>query len=234
MSTLNPIFNQPYLASSLFIAFVDMFGLDSLCGVDDARWDPQTVEMEMDAVSGQSIPQNLDKIMAAAEVVSTNHFDNSLPDFIRICNVLSDSPTDGTFDPAEVREIAWAVIEVGLLTGVRPQLSREICGYIQKAIQSEGFNSPPSPLDTIIKPDDGWQTTAQDTEDSELFAMTQDASDGREQEVQQYLSVRLSRLLHEIQTLPISNLEADWVNNIGQTLKALMTNADHTTTEPMD
>ena len=228
------VFNQPAMATPLLLAFTDIFGLEPLVGDDEQRWDPQTIEMEMADISGGCLPQNLDKLMCAAEIVGTNNFERSLPDFIRICNVLADSPTDGTFDPAEVREIAWAVIEGGLLAGQRPVFEPEIASYIAKMLKDEGFTAVPSPLDVVLPdPDVGWENTNQDTEDPELFAMTQDANDGREQELSQYLSERLSRMIQEIQRLPLTAPQADWIQNISQELKALLTNENQSTNGEM-
>lgn len=226
------VYNQPALATPLLLAFVDEHGIDVLTSHDDdIRWDPQTVEMEMAATSGGCLPQNLDKLMVAAEVLGTDHFEVSLPDFIRICNVLADSPTDGTFDPAEVHEIAWAIIETGLLLSRLPEFPPEILGYIQKTLLNEGFTTPPSPIDRVLKdPDAGWKATNQDTEDTDLFIMTQDAAQGREDDLQRYLRERLARMVQEIHALPLTAPQADWVQNLGKELKALLTDEDQSTT----
>lgn len=228
------VFNKNSLATPLLLAFVDIYGLDTLCGDDDQRWDPQTVEMEMHAVSGGVLPQNLDKLMAIAEVLNSDHFETSLPDFIRICNVLADSPTDGTFDPAEVREIAWAIVETGLVLGRKPQFSKEICGYIAHALKDEGFTEPPQPIDVILPdPDIGWENTNQNTDDPDLFVMTQDAADGRAQEVAQYLGTRLQTMIQQIHHLPLTAPQADWTSNILQELKVLLSHGDQSSTGEM-
>jgi len=234
MPQTTKLFNEPSLATPLLLMFVDLYGLAPLVGNDDERWNPQTVEMEMAAISGGVLPQNLDKIMALAEVLGTDHFEQFCPDFIRICNVLADSPTDGSFDPAEVHEIAWAVIETGLLLGRRPKFNPEITGYIEKALKDEGFNTVPSPLDVVLPDKDAsWETTNQNTEDPDLFEMTQDASTGREAELQEYLKQRLGRMIQTLHQLPLSQREANWIENINQELKALLTNEDQSTSSKM-
>jgi hypothetical protein len=217
------------LASSMLLSFVDLFGLAPLCGTEEERWDPRTVEMELESVCGMVAPQNIDKLMAAAEVLSTNDFERSLPDFIRICNVLADSPTDGTFDPAEAHEIAWALIETQIWRDETIPFTPEIVGYIQKMLLDAGFTSVPEPFGrALTNTDFAWQQTEQDFDDADLYELSQSVESERQQELQLYLSRRLSRLFQELNALPLSARDPQWQEKIIAQLRAFLQNETQT------
>lgn len=143
-------------ATVLMVAFTDFYGGYPLFGDPDddepnkRSWSPHTIALEIAQDSGGLRPENLDKLMAAAEISTTNHFSDNVSDFIRLCNILSDSPTDGTFDPAEPREIVWGIFESLIINGGLEPLSNEIKGYITAAINESGLSEVPLFLRYVV------------------------------------------------------------------------------------
>lgn len=225
MNKLATEFSQPRLATTLWTSFAELFDVEVLVGDDEQRWDPQTVQIELTQTAGKLLPANFDKLMAAAELVGTDHFEQSLPDFIRICNILNDSPTDGSFDPAEAHEIGWAILESGVLTGRRPTLNLEIQGYIERVLHDAGLTLLPSPFDIVISAREfAWDGSARTTDDAELFELGQAAEDEHAAQIGLYIRTRFQRLLHELSELPLASRQPDWRQGLLSDLREILTN----------
>lgn len=229
----NPLaaeFQQPRLATTLWCCCGRLFDLDVLVGDDEQRWAPETVLMELEQYAGGDIlGDNFNKLMAVVEVLTTDHFENSLADFIRICNILADSPTDGTFDPAEADEIGWSILEVGLLLGRRPELNLEIQGYVEEMLRRGGLTMLNSPFDIVVRdPHFAWSGTDRPTDDPDLFELGQAAEDERSSQIATWLRERFERLLTELRQAPLRH-EPDWQKHLLEDLNRLLHNAHSTT-----
>ena len=219
-------FSTPHVASALLVAFVDSFGGSPLFGTDDERWTPQAVELELRDAGVVPQPANMDKLFAAAEIITTDNFERSLPDFIRLCNILADSPTDGSFDPAEAHEIAWALVEHAILSGAEEpiQLAPEIVGYVQQMLEQVGATTTPPIFRKVLPATVTWNTPDAITDDPEMFAAVQGAASGRVAEMDEYVCSRFTRLLSEIADLPLQTKHAQaWrtrvAEHVGKALK---------------
>lgn len=215
-------FAEERLATTLLVSFIDTFGHQPILGTDDERWAPQTLSLEIAQMAGKLRPQNLDKLMAAVEVITTDSFTTSLPDFIRLCNLFADSPTDGTFDPAEPHEIAWALVETGVLLGgdAPPQFSPEIQGYVANALKDMGMTTTPAVFSSIVaNPQTAWHNAEALTDDPEMFAAAQGVEEGRVAEVDNFVMERFQRLLTEIDALNLRTPRAvHWRQQVGKEL----------------
>lgn len=213
------IFTQPSLASSLLTAFAQNYGVRPLAGTDDERWDPRTIGLELAQDAGGILPENLDKLLTAAEVLTSNSFERSVSDFIRICNTLSDSPTDGGFDPAETHEMAWAVLEVGIIRGAQAaDYNPEITGYVAHMLEQDGFIQVPDSLASILPDRNLPNAGLASTEDPEMYAMTSDLQGGREEEVTAFVVTRYQKLLEEVSSLA-GGENQNWAANLLQELQ---------------
>jgi len=195
-------------ATVLMVAFTDFYGGYPLFGDPDddepnkRSWSPHTIALEIAQDSGGLRPENLDKLMAAAEISTTNHFSDNVSDFIRLCNILSDSPTDGTFDPAEPREIVWGIFESLIINGGLEPLSNEIKGYITAAINEYGLSEVP-PFLRYVVPElaDKFNTTI--TTDPAMFDLAKGAAEGAQSDIDEFCHARLVQLVSELDNLPL-------------------------------
>lgn len=220
------IFTDPQaVASVLLLVFVDEWGAAPLLGDDDARWAPETVLRMLQLHAGKVPEQNFNKLMAAVQVMTTNDFERSLPDFIRLCNLLADSPTDDGFDPAETHEIAWALVEAALLgDNLEPDganFNPEIQAYVVHMASDEGLSRIPPPL-TLAVPQDQQDLQMGFTDDPLMFGATMGIGEGRESEIAEFVTQRVQLLLQQIESLALSNRVAEWKANIAKMLQRLL------------
>ena len=105
------LLNPDLAATGLLIIVMDRLGSDVL------QWDPETISLELSQELGVELPPaNFNKLMAAIELVTSDVFYTSLPDFIRLCNVLYNGTLSAlAFDPADAAEIAWGITEALLI-----------------------------------------------------------------------------------------------------------------------
>ena len=98
-------------ASVLLAVYLDRFGTEAL------DWDPTTATLEIEQEFDVDLPQDsLDKLMVAVQILTTDRFYKSLPDFITFCNVLSgDDYRPDMWDPADAEEVAWGVTEAMII-----------------------------------------------------------------------------------------------------------------------
>lgn len=134
-------------ATTLFVIVLQHYGPEFL------TWLPETILQEVEDDFSVRLPQGcFDRLMAAVTVATTDVFQNDLPTFIHLCNVLSGSPVTDEFDPATVLEMCWAITEAQLLEldGTPNKFSDEILYYIYEMCKHEGLVSPPPPLGDLL------------------------------------------------------------------------------------
>jgi len=215
MNNVMRVFLRPSLATTLFIAALDAFdtgdaNVSPLQAMIDLSPHTLFLEITQDA-GGEPLPENYHKLMAALELISSNNFEQSESDFIRLCNILSDSPTlDGSFDPAEPHEIAWALTERAILTG-RPlgELSQAVVGYVEFMLRDQGFASVPSLFQDIVPQGD---ILPDFTGDPEIFSAVNDLSSNMTGDITAFVTERVNRLRQEVAALPLRRpLPQDWI-----------------------
>lgn len=86
-------------------------------GDDVWNWDPTTIYLEIrDEWGCDPAPNVMDKISAGQVLITTPAFFQDIGAFSVICNTLaSGTPAFTVYDPVEVEEMAWAMVEVALI-----------------------------------------------------------------------------------------------------------------------
>lgn len=151
------VFGDPdATATALLIAWLDTWPATSVFGTEEERYSPETILLELRSeVGGRLVSQNYQLLMAAIEVVVTDHFTSSTPDFVRLCNILAGDDPGETFDTADASEICWAVLERAVLLGLvygddavqaDPPCSAEIRAYVRRMLDAEGISRIPAVL----------------------------------------------------------------------------------------
>ncbi len=137
------LLSEQAFGTSLLIAALDDFGQEFL------TWEPETVELELRTLY-QVVPlsSSIDRLHAAASLVTSALFFTSLTAFNATCSTLSfDEPVDGEFFPASLREVVWGLTEARLLMGpdggYSNGFSRSIRLYVGKLLEGEGILDPP-------------------------------------------------------------------------------------------
>lgn len=108
-------------------------------------WHPATFRAELEQHFGAKVPPgNIDKLMAAVTIVTTDLFFTNVRSFIPLANVLAGDEFDPrVWEPADVVECAWGITEALLLDppdNDNPEpFSDEIRYYIGAVLKEEGF-----------------------------------------------------------------------------------------------
>jgi hypothetical protein len=195
-------------ASTLLAVVVDLFGMDVL------QWDPETIRMELEEANGSDkLPEeNFNKLMAAIEIVTSDSFYRDLPAFIRLCNALySGIVTPGTFDPADVAEIAWGITEALLLwppaQDEQEPFDHKIIEYIGHALRDEGIMNPPDVLRLgIVNGSDTWtDVQATFSDDPVMFESIYAVEKAKTDDINNMVMERLRKLMQELDTINLTN-----------------------------
>jgi len=191
-------------ATTLLVVAVQTYGTECL------TWTPDTLLIELQEDFNCVVPQeNLDKLMAAVTIVTTDRFRASLPDFIDICNALSGTPLDtAVFDPADTYEIAWGMTEAELLwpqhdTEINPQ----IIGYIENVLADDSFIRAPKILQPFI-PDFDKSVNFEnfgDAEDADIYSGMFQNQQERVQDVDAAVAGNIEKLKLQLTSLNLEN-----------------------------
>jgi len=198
---LKLVFEDPEnYATTLLIAATDLYGPDLL------TWAPDTIRLELKEDVGATIPdENLDKLMAAIAILTSDAFYKDVSKFIQLCNVLSgDTLEIEVFDPADSAEMAWGMTEAMILSPPEePEpFTDEIRFYMGHAIAEDGILSPPDVLGVAImdNQDDPLNNLSDDPSMYEAFYATQQ---GKSQEITNMVQSQLHELIAQIEDLPL-------------------------------
>lgn len=184
----------------MLVVFLDTYGTEGL------QWEPTTIAMEIEADFQVCLPQaNFDRLLAAIQILTTDSFYKSLPDFINFCNILSGDTYDPRmWDPAETDEIAWGITEA-LIIDVPDEedpFSDEILAYIGKALDDEGIMNPPDILRLAIRDGVNTMRVQNDyTDDPEMFAAIYGAEASKTDSINEMIRNRLKALSDQLQGL---------------------------------
>lgn len=217
------VFAKPSFATVLLAAFVDRYGLAIVAGDDNERWEAETIGLELEQDIGEVDPENLDKLMTAIELLTTDSFETSLPDFIRICNSLAGSPTDGGFDPAEPHEMAWALLEAGLIRGTQAfQYNPEIVGYAIEMLKDEGLLRVPDALTTLVPRDALLGEPSRISDDPAMYEGLEETQSGNLGEIESFVTARFQSLLNGLAAISPDHLKENgaWVVELLREMQA--------------
>jgi hypothetical protein len=197
----------------------------ALLDSDVLYWDPMTIRLELSEMLGAGLPQaNLNKLMAAIELVTTDGFYRDLPTFIRLCNVLYNGTLIvDQFDPADAGEIAWGIVEALFIWPPDPDddepFARPIVEYIGHALVDEGIISPPDVLQLGVLPKGlAERVRVSFSDDPVMSRAIHDVEKAKTEEINNTVMSRLRRLL---KTLAEAQLGSDAVQAAQTMLAAL-------------
>ncbi len=199
--------DQSY-ATTLVICFIDTYGTEGL------DWDPMTIRKEIEEDFSVKISNTaFNKLMAGINIVTTDQFYSSLPDFIDLCNILDGDILDPKlFDPADPSECAWGITEALFMSppdeGDENPFSQDIVGYIAEVCKSHGINNPPDVLKIGLNgnAEEVAQNVGQDfSDDPEMYSAIWKNQQEKSEEIASFIKSRLSLLVDQIKSLNLNN-----------------------------
>jgi hypothetical protein len=198
-------------ASVLLTLFLDRFGTEAL------TWDPTTIVLEVEEEFDVDLPQlSLDKLMVAIQILTTDRFYRSLPDFIAFCNVLGgDTYSADTWDPADAEEVAWGITESLLIyppeENQTEPFSDEIRAYIGSVLDSEGLINPPDILRIALRKARVAPSVGDFSDDPAMFNAVYDLEEGKRQDIDQSIRLKTKLLSAQLGALALNNGSAEAV-----------------------
>ena len=175
-------------------------------------WTATTVKMQLEKDFAITLPRiNLDKIMMAIVVFTTNRFFKDTRTFIDACNIFAGDQFDPeTFNPADPGEILWGVTEAALIYPPNEdpddtEFSPEIRAYIGETLETEGIANPPDVLRLGIKGNIAEQIRSDYADDPEMYSAIWQAQEGKNQELSDMMRANLAAMGLQFQVLPLDN-----------------------------
>ncbi len=212
------LLNDESYAVTLFLLVIDVYGSEMLPGADQDGWSAETIKTQLQMDFGLQLPkENLDKIMAAISVVTTNFFWKDVRRFIELCNIFSgDDFQPDEFDPADAAEILWGITEASVLWPPNEdpddtEFSPEIRAYIEQVLKVEGIADPPDVLRLGLTGTAGQEIDDTFSDDPEMFNAVWDAQRAKTEELKSMVIENLKEMYFQIQLLPLQNGEKDGV-----------------------
>ena len=208
-------------ATTLLVLALDTFGPECL------GWHPTTLKMEVEAAFAVRLPKgNLDKLLAAVVILTTDLFFKDAARFVQLANVLAgDDFEPDEFEPADAAECAWAVTEALLL--VPPDaddpepFSDEVRLYVGHALKEEGFVRPPDVLRIALGGDASARVAADWGDDPELAAAIAAEDARKAAEVEHVVRTGLEELVAQLESLPLrEGSTAELTKRIQATLRS--------------
>lgn len=198
-------------ASVLLTMFLDRFGTEAL------TWDPTTIALEVEEEFDVDLPQlSLDKLMVAIQILTTDRFYRSLPDFIAFCNVLGGDTYDpASWDPADAEEAAWGITEALLIyppeDSQAEPFTDEIRAYIGAVLDNEGLINPPDILRIALRTARVSPSVGDFSDDPAMFNAVYDFEEGKKQDINQSIRLKTKLLAAQLRALSLTNGAVDSV-----------------------
>lgn len=198
-------------ASVLLTLFLDRFGTEAL------QWDPTTITLEIEEEFGVDLSQlSLDKLFVAIQIMTTDKFYKSLPDFISFCNVLSgDTYRPDMWDPADAEEVAWGVTEGLLLYPPEDDdpepFTDEIRSYIGAMLDREGLINPPDILRIALRQARVSPAIEDFSDDPTMFNAVYDLEEGKREDIEQTVRMRTKLMAAQFRALKLKTGAVDQV-----------------------
>jgi hypothetical protein len=148
--------------------------------------------------------------MAAIQILTTDRFFKSLPDFILFCNVLSgDTYRPDMWDPADGEEVAWGITEALLISppddNDEQPFTDEIRAYIGAVLDSEGIINPPDILRLALRSANVSTSLEDFSDDPEMFNAIYDLEAGKTEEINQSIRTKTEMLANQFAALELEN-----------------------------
>jgi hypothetical protein len=193
-------------ATALFLVVMDQYGVEAL------NWSPETIRMELEQDYSCKLPkENLDKIMAAITIVSTNYFYKDVTRFIELCNIFSgDDFQPDEFEPADTGEILWGITE-GLLLWPPDddpedtEFSAEIREYIRQVLNRDGILKPFDVLRLALSGDQSNKVDVEYADDPEMYSAIYSSQQGKTDGLKQVYLENVAALGEQLKVLPLKN-----------------------------
>lgn len=194
-------------ATTLLVLFVDRYGTEAL------SWHPETIAMQVGEDFAVEVPRvNMDRLLAAITLVTTNYFYKRLSVFNDTCNVLSgDDFNPGVFQPADTADCAWGITEALLICPPDEEepFTDEIRYYVGQLLRNEGYVQAPDILRIALGADLSDQIHDTFAEDPDMFQALHENQTEKTQQCEQLIRENLERLLSQIEALPLANGSAE-------------------------
>jgi len=184
---------------------MDKFGTEAL------TWDPTTITLEIEDEFDVELPQlPLDKLLVGIQILTTDRFYKSLPDFISFCNVLSgDTYRPDMWDPADAEEVAWGVTEALLIYPPEDNddepFSDEIRAYIGATLDREGLINPPDILRIALRQARVSPSIDDFSDDPTMFNAVYDLEEGKRADIENTIRMRTKMLAAQFRALKLDN-----------------------------
>jgi len=198
-------------ATVLLTLFLDRFGPEAL------DWDPSTITLEVEEEFKCDLPQlSLDRLIVAGQILTTDRFFKSLPDFINFCNVLGgDEYNPEMWDPADAEEVAWGVTEAMLLYPPDEDdpepFTDEIRAYIGAVLDREGLINPPDILRIALRMSKVRPSIEEFSDDPEMFSAIYKVEDGKRVDIEQSIRLKTRLLAAQLSALRLENGKVETV-----------------------
>lgn len=192
-------------ASVLLTLLIDRFGTEAV------QWEPATIAMEIeDEFNVELSQQSLDKLMTAIQLLTTDRFFKSLPDFINFCNILAgDTHNPEMWDPADAEDVAWGITEALLICPPDDEdeepFTDEIRAYIGSVLDSEGIINPPDILRIALRSARVSPSVGDFSDDPELFNAVYDMEEGKKADINQAVVLKTKLLAAQLAALNLEN-----------------------------
>jgi hypothetical protein len=192
-------------ASVLLTLFMDRFGTEAL------TWDPTTITLEIEEEFGVDLPQlPLDKLLVGIQLLTTDRFYKSLPDFISFCNVLNgDTYRPDMWDPADAEEVAWGITEALLIYPPEDNdpepFTDEIRAYIGATLDREGLINPPDILRIALRQARISPSIEDFSDDPTMFNAVYDLEEGKRADIENTIRMRTKMLAAQFRALKLKN-----------------------------
>lgn len=189
--------------SVLLTLFLDRFGTEAL------TWDPSTMALEIEEEFNVDLPQlAFDKLMVAVQLLTTDRFYKSLPDFISFCNVLGgDAYRPDMWDPADAEEVAWGITEALLISppDETDPFTPEIRAYIGAVLDSEGILNPPDILRIALRRARVSPNIEDFSDDPEMFSAVYALEEGKTADINNTVVLKTKMLAAQLAALRLDN-----------------------------
>ena len=200
-------------ASVLLTLYLDKFGTEAL------SWDPTTMLLEIEEEFNVDLPQlSFDKLLVAIQILTTDRFYKSLPDFVAFCNVLSgDTYRPDMWDPADAEEVSWGLTEALMIyppdDDDEEPFTEEIRAYIGAVLDREGLINPPDILRIALREARVSPSIEDFSDDPQMFSAIYDLEEGKRADIEQTMKERTTLLAAQLAALQLDNGATDKVVN---------------------
>lgn len=198
-------------ATTLLALYVDRYVLHEDPKEKDKawHWSPETIIAEVkDDYDVDISAHNIDKLMAALTIVTTDLFFKDERCFVTLVNVLCGNGfRPAETEPADVAECAWGLTEGLILSPPQePEpFSPAIRLYLGHELRREGFLKPPDILRLALGTDDANRVIASWHAEPGFAAELGRIQGMKNREIADVIQSGLEELLGQLQALPLRN-----------------------------